>query len=403
MPVLAFGGSKSMLDNKSVIISEKRDFTKTVTITIFVKGGSARETKANNGIGSLFANTWTKSSKLLEELEFYGGVLSAGVSPDFIEFSLSMPSEHFDKVKDDVVSFFTKPVFKKEVFEREKSLQLESIKASMDNPQSKAFKAYNAATYKDSPYELSSDGDKNSVNSITYEDVKNYHKTLFKGSNLIAAVAGNYDSSLMNSVKKILLSFEEGEQFSIACADTVIKKDERIEDDDPRFNQAKLFVGYTAPGAGSEDYAVLKVVSEILGGGMSSRYFTELRKNRGYAYAVSAFYPSRLCSSRFTGFIGLDYKNAQDAIDTMEEINSNLHKTITDEEIQKVKNYILGRLLIDTQTNSRRAWHMCFFENLGLGYDYLEKHVERLKTIDKDKVREVLKLFEGHKTIYILK
>ena len=136
---------------------------------------------------------------------------------------------------------------------------------------------------------------------------------------------------------------------------------------------------------------------------MSSRYFTEIRKNSSYAYAVGAGYPSRYCSSRFFISMGLDYKNVESAINKIEEINFNLKDTITEQEIEKAKKSILGSSLMETQSNGSLAWTMAFFETMGLGADYYEKYVDVLKHIKKEDLIKAAEIFKGSKAVYILK
>lgn len=174
---------------------------------------------------------------------------------------------------------------------------------------------------------------------------------------------------------------------------------------DNRIKQAKLYIGYTAPAANQENYEELKVLTDILGGGMSSRYFTEIRKNSSYAYAVGAGYPSRYCSSRFFVSMGLDYENIDEAVKKVEEINLNLDKTITEKEIEKAKKSMASSALMENQSNSSLAWTMAFYETVGLGADYYNKLVDLVqqKHINKESLLKASEIFKGNKVIYVLK
>ena len=144
--------------------------------------------------------------------------------------------------------------------------------------------------------------------------------------------------------------------------------------------------------------------SEIMGGGMSSYYFNILRQEKGYAYAVGAFYPSRICSSRFVSFIGLDYSNVKNAIDDIKDINKNATKMISDDDVEKAKNYMLGRILTESQSTQKRSWYAAFFENLGLGYDYFDQYIENLKKVSlKDVKKASENLFNKPTTTFVLK
>lgn len=406
MTIMVFlsGGSRMAENNNgATVLTKKRDFTKTVTIQLMVKGGLFAENKDNNGIGSLFSRVWVKSNKVLETVEFYGGSVSAKVSPFALEVRLSIPSEHIDKVYADFASFLAKPEFKEDIFEREKMQYIDELKTSLDDPNLIAQNGFMALAFKGSPYEMPVEGKIESVEKITFDDIKEYYKNNIKSSYIVAVIAGNFDEGLYTSLNSTLSSLEKGSPYVYDCSNTAILEERRQEEVDARIKQAKVYIGYTAPDARSSDYAALKVLTDILGGGMSSRYFTEIRKNSSYAYAVGAGYPTRYCASRFFISMGLDYDNIDSAIKKIDEINLNLDKTITEEEIEKARKSMIGSSLIDTQTNGSIAWAMAFYETMGLGADYYEKYVDTLKHINKDALIKAAEIFKNPKAIYILK
>lgn len=403
MPGLLFAGEPVMLKNEITLIEKPRPFTKTVSVSLFVKGGLFNETKENNGIGNLTSRILIKSNKILETSEFYGGFVNAKLTPYAFEISFSAPTESIDKMYADFESFLLNPSFDKKIFDREKALLLEELETVKDSPNAIAYNNFNELLFAGTPYALTTDGTIESVGKLTLKDVQKYYKDNFKGSMIIVAVAGNYDNAFLDKLKKSLNAIDKGNVKELKCDDGGIKKDQTKEDEDSRIQQAKLFVGYNAPAVSSPDYPALKVLTEILGGGMSSRYFTEIRKNSGYAYAVGAAYPSRLCSSRFFASVGLDYNNVDSAVKKIEDINLNLDKTLTEDEIEKAKNSILGSALMETQSNASVAWNAAFFETMGLGADYYDKYVETLKKINKKELIKAAEIFKGNKIIYTLK
>jgi predicted Zn-dependent peptidase len=398
-----FAGGSSLLDNGVKFVEIKRDYTETLSVVFFVRGGTVRETTKNNGVGSLFSSVWVKSSELLKQIEFYGGGVYSSVGSDFVETTFSIPSEYFDKLIDHYEEFILNPAIDEKIFQHDKLLQKEGIKASNDSPDSKAFRGFMSATYGDHQYGLNSEGTLESVEGLTVKMLENHAKEILQGSNITVAVAGKYSDAQLNKLKEIFGKLPKGEPFKAVCEASTIQKDKEVIETDEDLQQAKLFIGYTAPAAKESDYPALKLISDILGGGMSSRYFNELRKDKGYAYSVGAAYPSRICSSRFIAHIGLDEKNIPDAIASIERMNKEFVNDLTKEELESVKNYVLGRILIDSQTNSKQAWYACFFENTGLGSEYFENYINVLKGISIEDVKKAAKLFDAPKTVYILK
>lgn len=405
MTVMVFlsGGGKMAESSGATVLTKQRDFTKTVTIQLMIKGGLFAENKENNGIGSIFSRVWVKSNKVLETVEFYGGSINAKISPFALEVRLSVPSDALDKVYNDFASFLAAPEFKEEIFEREKMQHIDELKTSLDNPNLIALNGFMALAFKGLPYEMPLDGRIESAEKVTFEDIKNYYKNNIKASNVVAVIAGNFDKELKTSLEETISKLDKGSPYVYDCSNSAIQEERKLEEVDSRIQQAKVYVGWTAPDAGSQDYAALKVLTDILGGGMSSRYFTEIRKNSSYAYAVGAGYPTRYCSSRFFVSMGLDYENVEKAISKIDEINSNLDKTITEEEIEKARKSIAGSSLMETQSNGSIAWVMAFYETMGLGANYYEKYVDTLKNIDKKALLKAAEIFKTPKAVYILK
>lgn len=399
----AQAGDTMTLQNGVKFTVIERPFTDTVSVSIFVKGGLFRENAQNNGIGALTASVWVKGSQMLREMEFYGGSIGAGQSTDAFELAFSSTAEYFDKAVELFEPFFFAPKFDHEVYEREKNILLEEIKAVQDDPSSLSFRNFMKLTYKGTPYALSVEGSEDTVEGLSLEELSQFYNVIFQGANTSVTVAGKIDKQQIEKLKSIFSKMPAGKEFTPNCNFPILESPVFYEDTDPRTQQAKLYVGYEAPSASDPLYASVKVISDILGGGMSSRYFTEMRKNRGYAYSVGAFYPSRICKSRFVGHIGLEYSNVTEAIKTMEEINKTFIETLDDKELTKVKNFMLGKLLIETESNSRQAWYANFFQNVGLGSGYLKKYIEDIKEVDKKSIKKASELFNAPTTVYILK
>ena len=380
-----------------------RDYTDTATIVVFVKGGLFRESAKDNGIGSLTARTWLKSGKLLETVEFIGGGVNSSLANDYFEISLSVPTQALDTVLPELKKQLLSPEFQPAVFEKEKDLMLRELEAVKDDPNSLAFQQFNETTYKGHPYALNTDGSTASVAKLSVEDVENYYKNHIVAVDMILVTAGKYSTEQLAEIHAIFKAVPKGKTLNIDCKGAAIAKNERVEATDQRIQQAKLFVAYTAPDAGSKEYLYGKILSDLLGGGMSSPYFTALRKEKGYAYSVGVMYPSRLCESRMTGYIGLQEENIDDAISTMQRLNKGIADAVTEDELEKTKNHMIGQLLLEAETNARTAYYAAFFENLGLGFDHTEKYVQQIRDVKKADLKKISAIFEGPQTVFIFK
>jgi predicted Zn-dependent peptidase len=403
MAVEVFSQNGEVLENGAKWMTIERNHTETVALELFIRGGLFRETKADNGIGTLFAHVWLKSGPMLEEVEYLGGNVSAGASHDFFRIGFAIPTEYLDRI---ILAFekqLLKPKFDPEIFKREKDLTLRSIEAEKDEPNIIAMQKFFEATYPDHPYALKSDGDIESVNKLLLKDIEDYYRKHINGADVAAVLAGKFTKEQSARLKKITADLPKGTPFKVLCQDAAIANDTRSEAFDTRIQQSKLFYAFTAPSTADKDYPAVKLLNELLGGGMSSMYFKALRKERGFAYEVSSVYPSRLCSSRLVGYIGLMPENEVEAVSVMRGIHANIAKTITDAEIERGKNMILGDILQETETNNRTAWYTAFFLNLGFGVNHLESYINEIKNIRRDDLERVSKIFNGPSTLFLYK
>ncbi|MEC9491230.1 M16 family metallopeptidase [Flexistipes sp.] len=402
--VTTFAGEKNMLKNNGMFITNKLEQSDIISLNVFIKGGLFAESEADNGIGTLFSDVWLKSGDLMSKVEFYGGNIDAGVASDYFEFQISMLKDDFIKILPCLKKLFNDPDFSNEIFEREKGLLIKEIKSMKDSPSKVAVEKLGELTYGDFPYELSTTGQVDSVKNLSFKDIRKYYEKTFKGSNFIISLAGDFSDLIRSKTENVFEGLPEGKPVNINCKGSGISRSVYEEEAYPRIRQAKLYVAYDAPSAADKRYLSTKVLTEIMGGGMSSYYFNILRQQKGYAYAVGAFYPSRLCSSRYITFIGLDYDNVKKAVEDIKEINAQSVEMITGEDVENAKNYILGRILSESQSTQKTSWYAAFFANLGLGHNYFEQYIENLRNVSLKDVQNAAEgLFNRKNTTFVLK
>ncbi|GAB7140210.1 pitrilysin family protein [Deferribacterales bacterium RsTz2092] len=382
--------------------SVQRSYTATTSIAVFIKGGIFRETAANSGIGALAMNVWAKGGKLLELLEGIGGHIDATSSlPDFHVILLSVPTDTLSSVLPEFKKQLLEPEITSKLFNKEKDLLLRAIEAMEDDPNSVAFDKFMETTYGSHPYALHPTT--KSVSKLKLGDVERHLKGILTGADMVVAVSGRYSVAQLNEMKAIFKQVPAGVKCNVSLDNASIVEVARREGTDSRIQQAKVFLAYTAPSASSEDYVYAKIISDLLGGGMSSPYFSTLRKNKGYAYSVGMMYPSRLADSRMIGHIGLQVENIEDAIKTMQQLNAGFADKLKASELAAAKNHIVGERIMDMEANARSAWFAAFYESLGLGFDYSDAYIKAVRAAKIADIKRVGKNIFGEKhTIFIL-
>jgi predicted Zn-dependent peptidase len=146
--------------------------------------------------------------------------------------------------------------------------------------------------------------------------------------------------------------------------------------------QAQIFMGALAPALTHPDHPPLKVLTAVLGGGMASRFFSELRDQQALAYTTLAQYPSRVDTSYFVAILGTAPENVAKAepalVQQLERIRS---QPASAEEVAVGRAYVLGSQAMDRRTNARQAWYLAFYEIAGVGYEFLDRYAADVKKV----------------------
>jgi predicted Zn-dependent peptidase len=167
--------------------------------------------------------------------------------------------------------------------------------------------------------------------------------------------------------------------------------------------QAQVLVGYLGPSLTGPDYAAVRVLGTVLGGGMSGRLFTELRDKRGLAYSVGVLGTFRTGPSFLVTHMGTAPANAEAAeAGVLAEIDRIRRERVTEGELARAKAYLVGNLAMDRRTNARHAWYMAFFEVTGAGWDFPERYARAVEAVTIDDVARVARQYLTRPTIVVV-
>jgi len=167
--------------------------------------------------------------------------------------------------------------------------------------------------------------------------------------------------------------------------------------------QAQVLIGTLAPALADPDYPAVKVLATVLGGGMSGRFFSELRDQQGLAYTTATEYPGRIDTSYFMALLGTAPANAARAEAALtEQLDRVQRQPVSDEELRVAKAFLLGRLAMDRRTNARQAWYLAAYELAGLGPDFLDRFTDRVHAITAADVQRVSQRYLAVRRIVVV-
>lgn len=352
---------KTTLQNNLQVITDYNPNFKTVTLAYVVKCGSYNETEDILGIAHftehmLFKGTVNRTSKEISEaIEGVGGILNAETSFEHTRYYCTIPSEQWEQgldVLSDLMWYNTLP---EEEFEREKQVVLEELKMYDDDPSSKVIDLLFQSLHPNYFNRQYIGGTLETVKKITREQMVQFIDKFYIPSNIVFIATGNVDhDKLVEALskqtdidldnKELIKEKNEFKPDKLGQKDSIVKKD---------VVQSHLAWGIFGPAPSDKDYITAEIIAGLLGGNSSSRLYQIIREQKGLAYTVSMDIEATSDCSIFLGYVGLDGNNIKATKQVvLDELNKIKTEDIDENELQRIKSYLKGTLMISLEKTS---------------------------------------------------
>ena len=382
------GVTKYTIDNGSTLLINENKNNDIIAITIIAKGGEFLEEIP--GEGTLAASTLLKGTKkysaqeLAQILDENGIQIAPACGEDFFTINIQTTTAQIDKTLDILDEIINHAIFDDYELEKKRSEILAKIKQNRDVPMNIALENYKTIMFENSVYSHSNKILEKTLPSIQREDVLRYYNDILDAKNIIVSINGNVDTEKMISSfgtiipnkKHAAVNFSN---YSVTKLTTPKTTSQTIKD----LQTAWLFMGWQTAGVKNQkDFVTLKVINTLLGSGMSSRLFRNLREQDGLAYQLGSSYSPLMLGGIFTTYIGtnpdtLDYSRKK----ILNEINRLKIEFVSDTELQDAKDRLKGSFIIAMETNSEKAANIGAFEAYGLGYDFLNNYTKMIDEV----------------------
>ena len=406
---------KYELDNGATMLISPNDLNDIVGISIYVKGGEFLEKVSGSAFltsAVMLKGTQKYSSLELAELIEENGIkIQPGVSADSFSIEVLTTKSQLTKtlgILDEVVNHAT---FDDYEIEKTRTAKLNSIKKSRDVPLNLALDDYRDLIYENSVYSKSSKRMEKALPKVQKEDILEYYNTIFNPKNIVISVNGNVDTKdLANQFANIFpvakgtnVAFDYNAYKSKISPLTAPKTSVQDVKD---LKAAWLILGWQTTGLQNQkDCATLEIIDAILGGGMSSRLFRNVRDQEGLAYQLGSSFSPSILRGAFTLYIGTNPKTLNLAKEKMlVEVNRMKTEFVSDKELQEAKDKIVGNYIISLETNLEKASTIGWFETSGRGFDFKDKYLQLINNVTASDIIEVAnKYFNGNYVTSIVK
>lgn len=373
---------KTVLDNGVRLVSEKMPGVRSVAMGLWVGTGSKLEEDDEAGVSHmiehlLFKGTKKRSARdIAESLESLGGQLNAFTSKEYTCYYARVLDEHFPLAVDVLSDMFFSSLFREQDIEKEKKVIQEEIRMYEDTPDEIVHDLFSQTVWHGHPLGRPVIGTRQSVAGLDQEKILNYYHCHYQPDNLVIALAGNVEHEQALELLAPIFGASSGSgkkrDLTAPQARAEIKCFHR------QLEQAQICLGVPALSQYDERLYSLQVLSNVLGGGASSRLFQRVREERGLAYSVYTYYTAFQNAGLFTIYAGTNPENVPEMLEVVgQELSEVVTKGITEEELNRTKEQFKGSLLLASESVIHRM------HRLGKSELSFNRHVTPEEIVDK--------------------
>lgn len=361
--------TKTVLDNGIRVLSEEMPNTRSVTLGIWVENGSRHEPRQHNGISHFIEHLFFKgteqrsAARIAEEMDAVGGVLNAFTAKEYTCYYAKVLDENLPLAINLLTDIFLHSVFNREEIERERSVILQEISQSEDTPDDYVHDLFSLDFFRDHPLGRPICGDAETVQALHRDDFLEFIRDRYLPGRVIVAAAGHLSHEelveqmdhRLGSVRKA----DDGGQKAGSNTDAAPKIRGGVFQHSKPLEQVHLCLGVAAIHQSHPMRYAAYILNTILGGGMSSRLFQEIREKRGKAYSVYSF----LSSYKDVGYLGVYAGTSLDWIEEvveliLKEVQQLASAEIREEELERTKSQLIGNMILGLETSDSWMSHI---------------------------------------------
>jgi predicted Zn-dependent peptidase len=381
------------------VATEAMPHVRSVSVGVWIGSGARRETASENGISHfiehmLFKGTTNRSAEEIARIvDSWGGHLDAYTAKELVSFNAKILDEQLPAAFELLADLVLNPLFDEKDIEKEKGVILEELKMDVDNPEYLVHETFSRNFWKNHSLGRSIIGTKATIRSFNRALVQDYYSRVYEPRNIVITAAGRVDHAqmveLVDKYFGVLPVRDVSEQNPQprASSPMILKNKRSLE-------QVHLCMGVPAyPLTDPRRYACY-LLSTILGGGMSSRLFQNIREKHGLAYSVF----SELQLYRDTGclavYAGTSLETAPRVIQmTIDEFRRLAGDTVPDDEIRRAKDHLKGSLALSLESTASRMSNIARQELFFRRFFTYEEMVDSINAVTPEQIREIAQDF----------
>jgi predicted Zn-dependent peptidase len=347
---------KTTLPNGLRVVTAPMPAAKSVAVMVMLAAGSRYETPPTNGIAHFAEHMFFKGTErrptakdISAEVDGIGGEFNAFTSKEYTGYYIKCAAEHRTLALDVLADQLLNSKFDAEEVEREKGVIIEELNMYVDTPRDHVDSVYDELLFGDQPLGWDIIGTKDTIRAAGRQTFLDYLGAWYTPRRMVVGAAGAVDGEFLAEVERQFGHLEDRK--TGAPAPTVVEQDApRVQLDKRDSDQAHLRLGVRGIPTTHPDRYTMQVMGAILGGGMSSRLFTEVRERLGLAYYVFCHHQSYDDAGTLFSQAGVDINRIDLAVQTIvREFGKLVHESVDEVELRRTKNYLKGRIVLQLE------------------------------------------------------
>jgi len=384
---------RKILKNGMTIIFEKRNLP-IVSVVFAVRNGGINEAPSEKGISHfiehmLYKGTPTRNSRrIAEEIEKNGGELNGFTDEMITAYWCKMPSKHLNIALDVLTDMIKNPLFDEKELEKERKVIFEEIKMRRDNPYIFAMDTIQKELYSGT-LGMNLIGTYETMKSIDRKKIVEKFKQIYQPNNMIFGVVGNANfEEIVKFAEKNFWDLKgKVSKFKFS------KKNHSQIEKRKGIDQASLIFAYHVPLSSDKKSYAAEVLNTLMGGGMSSRLFAEIRDKRNLAYSIKG--DSNI--NRFFAYNTIYAGTTKEKVNLIKKIIleefEKVSKNLTEKELNQIKEQLIGNYHISMEDSQNQLINLLMNEIDGNAKDFydFEKNINAVKLEDVKKLARIKK------------
>ncbi len=389
------------LDNGVHVITDSMPHLETVALGVWVRAGARDETRSGHGIAHLlehmaFKGTTRRSARrIAEEIEAAGGEINASTAMETTTYYARVLKDDWRLALDIIADILNDPVFDERELEREKDVILQEIAAANDTPDDLVFDLAQSAAFGTHPLGRSILGTATRVMSHTADDITGYRRSQYTAERFVVSAAGKLaHEELVAEVTALFAGIDAGPGIYWVAP----KFQGGLAKQHKPVDQIHSVMSFPAPSYRDPEIYTAQLLANILGGGMSSRLFQEVRENRGLCYSVFAFAAAYADAGLMSIYAATSPEKSRELQAVSSSVALSLCDGIAEDELDRAKAQLKAAMVMNLESASGRADQIARqFQAFGEVPDVFET-LEKIDAVQTGAIQDLAQdLFAGHK------